>query len=106
MLNKVVLREDDDDGEIIAIPKDGDLQPPSEAAIAEAKREVASDPAYIPRNEKTLRRIGMELVPNVEGIAKGLEASDEAVEVTDSSVKRAPRSGARKVKKKRDHKTR
>jgi len=106
MLNKVVIREDDDDGEVIAIPRDGDLQPPPDAAIMAAKLEVASDPQYIPLNEKTLKRIGMELVPHVEGITEGLKATSPADESAELLVKRAPRSGARKTKKGRYNKAR
>jgi hypothetical protein len=88
-LNKVIIRDDDEEGELIAIPSDSSFSaPPSEVEIKKIREEMKNDTrVFVPSNERTLARIGAKIVEEKDATEKATEA-ETGSRVTGSNISR------------------
>lgn len=114
VLNRLEIRDDDETGPLVLPPKDGDLHDISEAEIEKARAEQAADPRkFTPTDERTLKRIGAQMVgaeiategpkPSSEGSA---EAAGAVVKGAGKAARNTARPKARKPERGRSHKAR
>jgi hypothetical protein len=114
--NRLVVRDDGEDGPIVGIPSDSSA-PVSEADILRAKEEQAKDPRkYTPTDERTLARIGATLVGENANEAESIKKPDAdkpgtgdkevkaIVKGARKSARSAKRPGTRKPKARRSNK--
>lgn len=90
-LNKLVIRDDDEEGPVVIPPSDGNLHDVPESEIERAKQEHANDAReFQPTNPKTLQRIG----ETVQQVGSAVMAAMVGEELAGSADKKTESAGA------------